>query len=114
MPHTSERERKALAMLGFAARARKTVVGVELLCHAMQAGGAQAPLVVLEACDGSPNTQKRIGDRTAFYGVPRHRLSLTAQELAKTVGKANGVVAAVGVTDTQLAKAILALLAVEE
>lgn len=70
------------------------------------------PLVVLEAQDTSVNTHKRVCDRTAFYGVPTFRLSLTAAELAHTVGKRGGAVAAVGVTDTELASAILALLAV--
>ena len=112
MQNGNDKERRALAYLGFAARARKTVVGVPLLCQAMQRGGTYAPLVVLEARDTSDNTHKRVCDRTAFYGVPAFRLPLTAAELAHAVGKRNGAVAAVGVTDTELANAILALLAV--
>ena len=108
----NDTERRVLAYLGFAARARKIVAGVPLLCQAMQRGGAYAPLVVLEARDTSDHTHKRVCDRTAFYGVPAFRLSRSTAELAHAIGKRDGAVAAVGVTDTELASAILALLAV--
>ena len=114
MPNANDTERKILRFLGFAARARKLVSGVPLLCRAMQHGGAAMPLVVIEAQDASANTHKRVSDRTAYYGVPCYRINASAQALANAVGKRDGVIAAVGVTDASLARAILDLLAAEQ
>ena len=107
MPQTE----RALRYLGLAARARALVIGVPLICTALskQAPG-KTPLVVLTATDGSPNTKKRITDRTAFYGVACIELPLTCAQLAHTIGKKEALVAAVGVTDQNLAAAIKAAL----
>ena len=102
---------RALRLLGLAARARALVIGVPLLCTALSKGAKEkAPLVVLTANDCSPNTQKRITDRTAFYGVACIELPLTCAQLAHTIGKKEALVAAVGVTDQNLAAAIQAAL----
>jgi len=114
LPHTNDKERRVLAYLGFAARARKIIMGVSLLCEAMQRGGAKVPLVVVTAQDASDNTHKRVCDRTAFYGVPLVQLAVSAADLAYAIGKRDGAVAAVGVTDADLANAILALRAAED
>ena len=113
MSNGNETGRKILRFLGFAARARKLVAGVPLLCRAMQRGGTAMPLVVIEAQDTSANTHKRVSDRTAYYGVPCYRIGVSAQALANAVGKRDGVIAAVGVTDASLAQAVLDLLAEE-
>lgn len=107
-----EIEAKALSYLGLAVRARRAVIGVSLICEALkkaQNGGEKAPLIVIEAANTSPNTHKRIADRTAYYGVPSARLSLDGDALATVVGKRGGTVGAVGVTDPNLAAAIAAL-----
>ena len=105
-----EMTEKALGLLGFAARARRTVVGVSLICAALSHGGAgKTPLIVLEAADSSENSHKRISDRTAYYGVPCYRLECDTSRLARAVGKRDGAVAAVGVTDPGLAGAIRAI-----
>ena len=107
-----EIERKALSYLGLAVRARRAVIGVPLVCEALKKarnGGEKAPLIVIEAAGTSPNTHKRIADRTAYYQTPVVCLSLDGEALATAVGKRGGAVGAVGVTDPNLAAAIAAL-----
>lgn len=107
-----EIEQKALSYLGFAVRARRAVIGVPLICEALKKyanGSENASLIVLEAADVSPNTHKRIADRTAYYHVPLVPLSLCAEALAVATGKRGGAVAAAAVTDKNLAAAIAAL-----
>ncbi|MBE6555081.1 MAG: hypothetical protein E7663_02435 [Ruminococcaceae bacterium] len=105
-----ENDKRALSLLGFAARAGRLTVGVPLLCEAMRKGTrGKTPLLVALACDASPNTKKRILDRTAYYGVRLVRLEVDTAALALAVGKREGAVAAVGVTDPHLASAIGAL-----
>ena len=100
---------RALRLLGLAARARALTVGVPLICTALsRAAKGKTPLVVLCADDCSENTKKRITDRTAFYGVELIPLPLSCAQLAHAIGKKEALVAAVGVTDQNLAAAIAA------
>ena len=109
MPQTDHT--RALRLLGLAARARAIVIGTPLICTALSQGAkGKKPLAVLCAADCSPNTQKRLSDRTAFYGVRLTALPLTCAQLAHAIGKKEALVAAVGVTDENLAAAILAAL----
>lgn len=102
---------RALRMLGLAARARALVIGVPLICTALsRTPKGKSPLLVLCAEDASPNTKKRITDRTAFYGAPLISLPLSCAQLAHAIGKKEALVAAVGVTDQNLAAAIRAAL----
>ena len=101
---------RAIRFLGLAARARALVIGVPLICTALSQGKNKAPSLVLVAEDCSANTKKRITDRTAFYGVTCIELPLTCAQLAHTIGKKEALVAAVGVTDQNLAAAIKAAL----
>ncbi len=106
----SDREERLLRYLGLAARARRVVAGVALICTALQKkASGKTPLVVISAADASENTKKRICDRTAYYGVPHLALSLDAEALATAIGKRDGAVAAVGVTEPQLARVITEL-----
>lgn len=110
----TEIEKKALAYLGFAVRARSACIGVPAICEALKkAARGKTPLVVLEAADTSQNTHKRVLDRTAYYKVATVRLSLDGAALAAAVGKQGGTVAAVGVCDTHLAAAITALYGIQ-
>ena len=105
-----EIERKALSYLGLAVRARRAVIGVSLICEALKkAKDGGRPQLVIEAAGTSPNTHKRIADRTAYYQTPVVCLSLDGEALATAVGKRGGTVGAVGVTDPNLAAAIAAL-----
>jgi ribosomal protein L7Ae-like RNA K-turn-binding protein len=106
----TEIEKKALAYLGLAVRAGRVTVGVPLICEALKKGAKErTPLVVLEASDTSENTHKRISDRTGYYKVLHVRLSLSSAALAAAIGKAPGVVAAVGVCEPNLAGSIASL-----
>ena len=102
---------RALRLLGLAARARALVIGVPLICTALSHNAkGKTPLLVLFAEDCSANTKKRITDRTAFYGVETVPLPLSCAQLAHMIGKKEALVAAVGVTDQNLATAIAAAL----
>ena len=109
MPH-SDKTAAVLRFLGLAARARRTVFGIELISTALSRGAKdKTPLVILEALDSSENTHKRITDRATHYGVPHYRLSVDGARLALATGKRDGVLMAVGVTEPHIASAIVAL-----
>ena len=93
-----------LSTLGLCARARALVVGTPLLCETLRAGTGRI-LCVLEASDTSANTHKRLTDKCTYYRVPLHRLEADAGTLGRAVGK-TGAVAAVGVTDPGLLRAL--------
>ena len=105
-----QNEEKALRMLGFAARARRVTAGASLICAALQKGGAQRPLLVLLAADASENTKKRMTDRTAYYHVPLYTVSADCERLALAVGKRDGAVAAVGISEPGIAEEITRIL----
>ena len=105
----ADKTARAIGLLGLCAKAGRVVVGVPLICTALQTGAKnKTPLVVLLAEGCAPNTTKRITDRTTFYGVPLIRLPIDTAALAHAVGKRDAAVAAVGVTEEHLAAAILA------
>ncbi len=108
LPQTNEATAKVLKFLGLAAKAGRTVAGVSLICTALSRGARdKTPLLVIQACDASANSRKRIADRTAFYGVPTRCPDIDGATLAHAIGKREGVIAAVGVTEQHLAAAIL-------
>ena len=108
MPQTNEATQRALKFLGLAAKAGRTVAGVSLICTALARGARdKTPLLVIQACDASENSRKRITDRTAFYGVPTCCPDIDCATLALAVGKREALIAAVGVTEQHLAAAIL-------
>jgi ribosomal protein L7Ae-like RNA K-turn-binding protein len=75
-----------------------------MVCEAMR--DRKTPVIaVLEASDVSANTHKKLSDKCAFYGVPLYRLTADTSRLGRAVGK-TGAVAAVGVTDESLYKAL--------
>ena len=107
MDRQTDATQRAMRLLGLAARAGRTVVGVPLICTALQRGAKdKTPLLVVEAADSSANTHKRITDRTAFYGVQAVRADVDCATLAIAVGKRDALVAAVGVTEPHLAREI--------
>ena len=105
-------EEKLLSTLGLCARARKLVMGTPMVCEAMRDKRASV-VAVLEASDTSAGTHKKLTDKCAFYGVPHYRLTASTQQLGHAVGK-TGAVAAVGVTDENLYKALADKLLKEE
>ena len=105
----ADKTARVLGLLGLCVKAGRAVVGVPLICAALQTGAKnKTPLAVVLASDCSANTAKRITDRTAFYGVPLVHLPIDTATLAHAVGKRDAAVAAVGVTEQNLAAAILA------
>ena len=100
---------KLLSTLGLCARARKLVMGTPMVCEALRQGGKSPVLAVLEASDTSENTHKKLADKCTFYRVPLYRLPADTTRLGKAIGK-TGAVAAVGVTDENLYKALAAYL----
>lgn len=98
-----EREKRLLSTAGLAARARKAVMGTDQVCEAIRQGQV---CFVLEASDASENTKKRLFDKTAYYGVPLCRLRADCEALAQAFGKRNGSIAAVGITDLGIVRAM--------
>ncbi len=90
-----------LHALGLCARARALIYGTPMVCEAMRT--AKKPRLVLVASDVSENTQKRLDDKCAYYGVEQIVLPLGSADLAHAVGKASGL-AAVGLTDENLCR----------
>lgn len=102
-----ERAERALGLLGLAARAGRVTVGVPLVCAAMQQNkNGKKPLLVLGANDASAATAKRIADKCTYYGVRLIVLPVDCGRLALAVGKREAAVAAVGVSEPNLAAAI--------
>ncbi len=98
-------EEKLLSLLGFAARARQLVCGADLCRDSIRRGKVTVAIVT---ADASENTKKRINDACKYYGTCFCGVSITSDELSARIGK-SGSVAAVGVTDMNFAKGILAL-----
>ena len=96
-------EARLLSTAGFAARSGKILFGTNQICDALRRG---TQMLVLEACDTSENTAKRLFDRCSYYRTPHHRLSFTDGEaLAHSFGK-KGQMAAVGITDPGIISAL--------
>ncbi len=100
----SDPEAALLGALGLAARARKLECGTDRVCDALKEG--RVYVVVRSGC-ASHNTQKRLSDRCAFYGVPLITAQADAYRLGSSVGR-HGETAATAVTDENLAKLVVA------
>ena len=71
---------KLLGMLGLCIRARRAVCGTVNVCEALKAGKVK---LVVAAADNSAATDKRLSDRTAFYGVRLIKTELTPPRSAR-------------------------------
>lgn len=96
---------KLMSTIGLCARARKLVMGTPMVCEALRKGGKIPILAVLEASDTSANTHGKLVSKCAYYQKPLYRLPVTTEELAHAIGK-SAAVAAVGVTDSDLLRAL--------
>ncbi len=92
---------KLSGMLGLCIRARRAVCGTVNVCEALKAGKA---VLVVTACDNSAATDKRLCDRTSFYGVKIIKTTLTATEIGAATGK--GPTAAMAITEPSMASAV--------
>lgn len=92
-----------LRALGLCAKARRLICGTPMICEALR--GREKPRLVLSAFDNSENTQKKLSDKCAYYGVRLVSLSVGGEELSRAVGKQSRV-AAVAVTDENLCRLV--------
>lgn len=92
---------RLLGMLGLCIRARRAVCGTVNVCEALKAGKVK---LVVAASDNSAATDKRLSDRTAFYGVKLIKTELTAAEIGAGTGKS--LVAAMAIMDVSMAEAV--------
>ena len=76
-----------------------------MICEALRKGGKNAPVMVLEASDTSPNTHKKISDKCRYYNTKLVRLDSTGEELAAALGKTSSL-AAVAVTDENFCRLV--------
>jgi ribosomal protein L7Ae-like RNA K-turn-binding protein len=95
-----EGTQKVLQQLGLCQRAGKIVSGEELVLDAIRRGKAK---LVLLSEDASPNTAKRIKDKSDFYNVPL-LVALNRGQIGDAIGKAERVV--IVITDAGFAKMI--------
>lgn len=97
--------RNFLSTLGLCARAGKLKYGVPMVCDEMRATGGRGIAAVIAPDDNSENTDKKLRDKCAFYGVELIRINIGGAELAKAIGKTASA-AAVGITDAGFLKAL--------
>ncbi len=91
-----------LGMSGLARRAGKLVMGTQNVCDALSA--RRAVLVVM-ASGISAATQKRLCDRTSYYGIKLIKVPVSALEIGAALGRTMEV-AAFALTDKQMADAV--------
>ena len=95
---------KLSGMLGFAAKARRLIVGTELVCDALCRGKTKYLVVVSESA--SDNTKKRLKNHCENTGAQMVFVPLDEKTLGHSIGRKNASVATVAVTDHNMAKAI--------
>ena len=100
---------RALGMVGLAVRAGRVVFGTPMVCEHLKTSKSKEKLLVLEACDTSENTHKRISDRCSYYSVRHIRLAVGTADLAHALGK-SGDLAVVAITDEKMADNVVRLL----
>ncbi len=99
-------KRKLFSYVGFAKKSGRITVGCNLTVDGIRSGGRRSPLVAVCASDAAKNTASRIENCCKYYEVPLVKAPVTSEELGKTVGSLSSV-SVVGITDMQLARAIL-------
>lgn len=92
---------KLLSALGLCVRAGKVIFGVPMICDALKKGGANKPVLIIEASDTSDGTHKKIADKSAFYQVRTVRIDCDGATLASALGKTASL-AAVAIKDEKM------------
>ena len=93
-------EKALLFALGLCAKAGRLIFGVPMICDSL--GKAKRPLLVIAASDNASNSEKRLRDKCAYYGVRLVIAPVDGETLSHAVGK-SARLAAVAVTDENLA-----------
>jgi ribosomal protein L7Ae-like RNA K-turn-binding protein len=96
---------KLLSALGLCVRAGKVIFGVPMICDALKKGGANKPVLIIEASDTSYGTHKKIADKSAFYQVRTVRIDCDGATLASALGKTASL-AAVAIKDKDMCKIV--------
>lgn len=107
-------KQRVLRALGLCRAAGRLVMGTDLVCRAMQGGNKEQLLCVLMAGDASANTEKKLTDKCAFYGVKLVRVDIPMAELATAIGKRGGQTAAVATADENFATLLFKALGIDE
>ena len=100
-----ESTKKILSSLGLCAKAGKLIYGVPMICDALKKGGANKPVLIIEASDTSDGTHKKIADKSAFYQVRTVRIDCDGATLASALGKTASL-AAVAIKDKDMCKIV--------
>jgi len=82
-------------MLGLCKRAGAVMIGTPVVIKGLQ---DKKVIAVFYPENASANTEKRIKDKCAYYGVSCCKTEYTSEELGRAVGK-TGAVCALGITD---------------
>ena len=96
---------KLLSALGLCVRAGKVIFGVPMICDALKKGGANKPVLIIEASDTSDGTHKKIADKSAFYQVRTVRIDCDGATLASALGQTASL-AAVAIKDKDMCKIV--------
>ena len=96
---------KIYSFLGLAAKARKVVIGENLVEKSLKTNKVQ---IVILALDSTYNTQKKIIDKCTYRGVDVRRCGEKSL-IGKCIGKKNEV-AVVAILDKNFAKGLVNLL----
>lgn len=94
--------KKLLSTLGLCARAGALVYGTDNVCDALRRGRV---CLVIEAEDSSQNTHKKLTDKCTYYNIEHRVISASASALGAALGR-SGLLAAVGITDESLKRAV--------
>lgn len=98
--------KKLLSTLGLCARAGALVYGTDNVCDALRRGTPRGRIcLVIEAEDSSQNTHKKLTDKCTYYNIEHRVISASASALGAALGRA-GLLAAVGITDENLKRAV--------
>ena len=103
----SDGEKALLSVIGLCRGAGRAVIGVDMICEALKKRGIRPQsddVIVIEACDTSENTHKRISDRCEYYKARHIRIKSDCNALGRAVGKS--AVGAVMINDANLCRAI--------
>ena len=92
-------------MLGLCKRAGAVIVGTPMVIKGLQ---DKKVLAVFYSENASSNTEKKITDKCAFYGVQCYKTEFSSEELGNAVGKM-GAVCALGVTDSNFSNELTTL-----
>ena len=94
---------RLLGFIGLCRRAGALLCGTPQVCEGL--ASARKPALVIASAQASDATRKKLRSKSAYYSVPLSEIDCPPETLAHAIGK-TGAVAAVAVTDPQMAKSL--------